>query len=215
MFIDHSSKSLSFPHYKGLSRGHMSHSHLWVKLTEPQLHSFSGDFTQWTSFWDCFQSAVNNNEQLFEIEKFSYLNSFLECLAREAVSGFALTTANYHEANSTLKKRFGGKQQIIDKHLDVLFNTELVVTVNNVHRLRCLFDTVTSHIQSPQSLEVQPVTYDSTFCPKLLIKLPNELRLIVSRSLLGDAWCLNSTLTANKKLTAQKQSGMNEISHKP
>ena len=101
-------------------REYISQSHLWVKLTQLQLHSFSGNFTQWTSLWDCFQSAVNNNEQPFEIEKFNYLNSILECLAREAVSGFALTTANYHEANSTLKKRFGGKQHIIDKHLDVV-----------------------------------------------------------------------------------------------
>ena len=125
---------------------HTSPSHPQVKLPKLQLSSFSGDPTQWTSFWDSFQSAIHNNEQLSEIEKFNYLNSLLERSAREAISGFALTAANYHEAISTLKKRFGGKQQIIDKHLDVLFNTEAVVTANNVRGLRYLFDTVTSHI---------------------------------------------------------------------
>ena len=82
---------------------HTPSSHPQVKLSKLQLRSFSGDLTQWTSFWDSFQSAIHINEQLseieiFEIEIFNYLNSLLERSAREAISGFALTAANYHEA---------------------------------------------------------------------------------------------------------------------
>ena len=80
------------------------------------------------------------------IEKFNYLNSLLEHSANEAISGYALTAANYREAVATLEKRFGNKQLIIDKHLDVMFNAEPGSSDNNVRGLRHLFDTITSHI---------------------------------------------------------------------
>ena len=112
-----------------------STTHTHVKLPKLQLHSFSGDLTQWTSFWDSFHSAIHSSDELSEIEKFNYLNSLLERSAKEAISGFSLTAINYREAIATLKKRFGGKQQIVDKHLDVLFNVEPVVSANNVRGL--------------------------------------------------------------------------------
>ena len=193
-----------------------STTHTRVKLPKLQLRSFSGDLTQWTSFWDSFHSAIHNSDELSEIEKFNYLNSLLERSAKEAISGFSLTAVNYREAIATLKKRFGGKQQIVDKHLDVLFNVEPVVSTNNVRGLRRLFDTVTAHIRSLQSLEVRSATYASTFCLKLLSKLPNELRLIISRSLTGDEWNLGTMLTAiEQELTAGERSGMNETSRQP
>ena len=150
---------------------HAPPSHTWVKLPKLQLWAFSGDLTQWTSFWDSFQKVVHNNEQqLSDIEKFNYLNSLLEHTTRETVSGFALTAANYHEAIALLKNQFGSKQQIVDKHLEALFNVDSFTSAHNVCALRCLFDTVTSHIHSLQALDVQPwpATYASTFCPRLL-----------------------------------------------
>lgn len=68
-------------------------SYTRVKLWKLQLHPFSGELTQWTSFWDSFDYA---NEQLTDIEKFNYLNSLLERSAKEVTySGFALTATNY------------------------------------------------------------------------------------------------------------------------
>ena len=46
---------------------------------------------------------------LSSVEKFNYLSSLLENTAREAIAGLSLTEANYAEAVSTLKKRFGGQ----------------------------------------------------------------------------------------------------------
>ena len=146
-----------------------------------------------------------------DIEKFNNLNSLIGRTAKEAISGFSLTASNYHEAIRNLHRRFGSKQQIIDKHLDVLFSVDPVHT-SNVRGLRHLFDTVTSHIRSLQALKVQPTTYANTFCPKLLSKLPHELKLIVSRSLSDDQWDLDLMLTAiEKELTARERSGMTEV----
>ena len=75
-----------------------------VRLPKLQLRPFGGELTKWTSFWDSFESAVRNNRDLSDIEKFNYLSSLLERSAREAISELSLTTANYHEAIATLKK---------------------------------------------------------------------------------------------------------------
>ena len=76
--------------------------------------------TKWTAFWESFESAIHSNTELSDVEKFNYLNSLLERSAREAVSGLALTAANYRQAIETLKKRFGCKQLIVNKHMDAL-----------------------------------------------------------------------------------------------
>lgn len=81
-----------------------THSQSRVKLPKLNLRSFGGDLTQWTSFWESFQAAIHNNDDLSDIEKFNYLNSLIERTAKEAISGFALTAGNYHEAIRTLQQ---------------------------------------------------------------------------------------------------------------
>ena len=46
-----------------------------VKLPKLAIHSFNGDITKWPSFWDSYEAAIHNNNNLSEIEKFNYLNS--------------------------------------------------------------------------------------------------------------------------------------------
>ena len=91
-----------------------------VRLPKLQLRSFSGDVTKWTSFWQFFEAAVHKNSDLSDVEKFNHLNSLLERSARDAVARLALTEANYCQAIEILQKRFGSKQQIINKHMDAL-----------------------------------------------------------------------------------------------
>ena len=42
--------------------------------------------------------------------------------AAESIAGLSLTNANYEEAIVILKSRFGNKQQIINRHMDILLN---------------------------------------------------------------------------------------------
>ena len=125
-----------------------------VRLPKLHLRSFGGDLTKWTSFWESFESAVHSNDDLSDIEKFSYLTSLLERSAREAVSGLALTAANYHKAIDTLKKRFGCKQQIVNKHMDALLQVEAIVSSQNTRALRRLFDNISCHVRSLKSLGI-------------------------------------------------------------
>ena len=66
-----------------------------VKLPELFLNPFSGEVTEWLTFWDSFKSAVHDNDQLTGVDKFNYLKSLLTGTAREAVTGLTLSASNY------------------------------------------------------------------------------------------------------------------------
>ena len=61
---------------------------------------------------------VGTNPNLTGMDKFNYLHSFLDKAAAEAICGLKLTATNYKEAVLILMKRFGNKQQIINKYMD-------------------------------------------------------------------------------------------------
>ena len=124
-----------------------------VKLPKIDLKRFNGDLTHWTSFWESFESAVDKNSSLSNVDKFNYLNSLLERSAADAVAGLALTSANYMEAIAILKKRYGNKQLIINRHMEILLKLEPVTSPTNLRALRTLYDRVESHVRGLKSLE--------------------------------------------------------------
>ena len=118
-----------------------------VKLPKLSLKRFNGEVTKWSTFWDAFDSSINGNPGLSDIDKFIYLKSLLEGTASEAVSGLKLTAANYAEAVSILRKRFGNKQQIISKHMGNLLDIDSITSQHNLKGLRHLYDTVETQVK--------------------------------------------------------------------
>ena len=123
-----------------------------VKLLKLSICHFNGDVTVWMTFWDSYDSTIHQNLELSDIDKFNYLKSLLEHTTYEAIAGLALTSANYHEAITTLKKGFGNKQQIFNKHMDVLLHVWPVTSHHNLKRLRRMYDLVESPIRGLRSL---------------------------------------------------------------
>ena len=74
-----------------------------VKLPELEISRFHGDPTAWQKFIDSFAAAVRNSKSLSNVEKFSYLCSFLADDAQHAISGLSLKNDNYYEALNLLK----------------------------------------------------------------------------------------------------------------
>ena len=167
-----------------------------VKLPKLTLRSFSGDMTQWPTFWDSFKSAVHENTQLVTVDKFNYLKSLLSGTALEAISGLTLTASNYKDAVEILEKRFGNRQQIISKHMDLLLNVPAVSSTNNLSGLRHLYDFAEMHTRSLNSLRVTSDSYGSLLSSVLINKLPNDVRLLISRNVPEEEWKLDRLLKA-------------------
>ena len=168
---------------------------LGVRLPKLTIQPFDGNMTLWTSFWDSFDSAIHQNTGLNEVDKFNYLRSLLRGSARDAISGLMLTEANYTEAIAVLRRRFGNKQQIITKHMDILMNAEAVTSPHNVPALRHFHDVVESNVRSLKALGVAAETYGSLLATVLMNKLPNDLRLIIGRKIGEADWQLDTIMT--------------------
>ena len=130
----------------------------------------------------------------------------------EAVSGLTLTSANYRESIDILQKRYGDKQQIISRHMDVLLN---VISQHNVKALRHLYDLLESQMRSLRSLGVTSDSYGNLPSSVLLNKLPSELRLVVSRGI-GDRWDLNGFMkTVEEEIRARERAVSSNPLKKP
>ena len=92
-----------------------------------------------------------------------------------------------------LKKRFGNKQQIINRHMDILFNVSPVIN-EDPRKLRELYDTLESHVRSLKSLGRPSGSYGSLLSSIIMKKLPQELRLIISREIKDQEWQLDTIM---------------------
>ena len=102
--------------------------------------------------------------------------------ALDAISGLSLTTSNYKEAIAILKKSCGSKQQIINRHMDILVNVNPVIN-EDTRKLRELYDTIQSHVRSLKYLRLPSDSYGSSLSSIIMSKLPPELQLIISREM--------------------------------
>ena len=178
-----------------------------TRLPKLQPPSFDGDITKWATFWDAFDATIHRNASLSDIDKFTYLKSSLHRTAREAIAGLTLSSANYREALTILEKRFGNKQLIISRHMNILVSLEPVSSGHNVSALRHLYDQVESHVRSLKSLGITADSYGSLLLPLLTKKLPAEIRLIISRKVPENEWKLDEVMTVlEDELKAQERS---------
>ena len=179
----------------GGGTGHPTPPHTKSKTRLPKLtlNPFDGDITRWKTFWDCYSSAIHNDPNLTDIDKFIYLQSLVTKTAKEAINGLALTADNYTQAIAILEKRFGDKQLIINKHMELLLGIETITSSNQLAGLRRMYDRVESNIRSLEALGVPPESYGSLLSSIFLKKLPSDVRLLVSRQLSGD-WSLKEIM---------------------
>ena len=173
----------------------ISHSSAKIKLPKLSLKKFKGDIKEWTPFWDSYTSAIHDNPDLSDIDKFNYLNSLLESKAAEAIAVLKITSANYQEAVDVLNQRFGDKQQIINSHMDSLLQLPAVTSLHDVQSIRQLYNKVESHIRGLKSLGVETATYGNLMISILMQRLPPGLRIIVTKKMQEDEWSLDKLMT--------------------
>ena len=77
-----------------------------VKLPKPELTKFDGNILNWQVFWDQFNSSIHLNNNLSDIDKFSYLLSFFEDSVKSLILGFTPSSANYLHAIDLLRESY-------------------------------------------------------------------------------------------------------------
>lgn len=140
------------------SKGHGVKS--LVRLPPIKLPTFSGQYDSWLEFKDCFLALVHNNNALTDIQRFYYLRSSLECDAQQVIKSIEVSSDNYQIAWQMLQERYENKKLIIHNHLKAIFDHPVIIKESHLE-LRNLFDNITKHLRSLNSLGIQTDTWDS------------------------------------------------------
>ena len=148
-----------------------------ANLPKLELPTFSGEVTEWQTFWDQFCAVVDNSD-LPEVSKFSYLLSLLKGDAKLAIQGLSLTAGHYTIACQILCERFGRKERIIFAHIQNLLNVSTPsANKNKVSSLWTLQDDLLAHIRSLEALGVTGSQYGVILTPLILSRLPQDIRM--------------------------------------
>lgn len=150
-----------------------------VKLSRLELNKFSGDLTEWQSFWDRFEALIDKS-YLFDISKFSYLQSVLQGEALSVIQGLTLSSTNYEVACDLLKERFGRPEGIIFAHAQGLLNVSLppkAKVANQCDSLWQLQDQLLCHVRSLENLGISGDKYGVVLTPFIMSRLSQDIRL--------------------------------------
>ena len=91
-----------------------------TKLSKLTIKKFTGLAYESQGFGESFKTAVHEDPNLSNIDRFNYLRSYLERPPYAAINGLPLTGTNYHNAIELLQERFGNRQIIISLHVEKL-----------------------------------------------------------------------------------------------
>ena len=187
-----------------------------VKLTKIEIECFSSNYMCWKSFEETFEATVHRRTDLTNTEKIKYLRSLLDKTASQVIEGFLLTAENYTAAWRLLNGRFVNEQIIISNHMNKILKISPVYS-SNVRSLRELYDNVESNVRTLENLGVSYEQFGSLLIPIILEKLPNMIKLKISRKLGGGNWnvqdflaCINEEILARENYEYLKRDNVED-----
>lgn len=122
------------------------------KLPKLSLPSFSGESTDWPSFYDLFTSLVHNNDAYSDAEKFRYLLLTLKNEPYNLIKSIPITDENYSVALDMLVSRYENKRAIATKHLDKIFDIDYC-TEKSSQSLRNLLNIYQENIKALEMMQ--------------------------------------------------------------
>ncbi|KHN86603.1 hypothetical protein Tcan_01426 [Toxocara canis] len=126
-----------------------------IQLPRLQIPKFDGQYRKWPQFWATFLHTVDS-QPLADIEKLSYLLSYLEDKALEAIGGFTVAPENYEAVKTTLQQRFGRSEVLLKSLYAELQDTTTLIKdleecVANVERVLQQLEQMGENIDNAQT----------------------------------------------------------------
>ena len=97
-----------------------------------------------------------------------------------------------------LKDRYGDPQVLISSHMNKVLSLDSIRNIQNLKGLRSLCDQVESQVRCLISLGHDLKSYGLMLIPVFMTKIPEELKLIISRKLEKDIWDIEIILKTFK-----------------
>lgn len=157
-----------------------------IKLPKLELRKFDGRLENWPLFWEQFENAVHNNEDLDDVGKFQYLRSLLTGRAAATLNGLSSRQSCYVDAIELLINEYGNNERIIDHYVQELMKLPPVKHRNDLQGLRKLYNLSLSITRSLESLGIPSVQFGLMVKSTLFKALPYTLRVEFQKSCKGE-----------------------------
>ncbi|KRX99469.1 hypothetical protein T4E_2821 [Trichinella pseudospiralis] len=148
------------------------------RLPEMKLPQFSRKVLEFPTFWAQFEASIHNRSDLDAATKFTYLISSTEGQAQSSIEGIPLTAANYPQAVSILKARFGRPRMVVREHLTALWKLPACSEMS-MRGIQSLVDEMTKHLRCLVALNKDPfagpLPLSEAMMPMVRDKFPLEL----------------------------------------
>ncbi|XP_055932080.1 uncharacterized protein LOC129962358 [Argiope bruennichi] len=145
-----------------------------VKLPTIKLEPFNGDVELWQSFWEQFQSFVDNNPNLSVIDKHVFLRGYLQDEPKRLVDGISIIADTYEAIKKLLMDKYGDKNRIIQAHLDFLENLTPIRNLSPTS-LNEVFIECNRRLQALRALGEDVNSYGRILTPKILRAFPDDI----------------------------------------
>ena len=140
------------------------------------------------------------------IDKFSYLQSFLCSSASQSIYKLTRSAENYTEAINLLHERYGNIQVQISANVKQFVSLPPAKSMNGVSDLWHLIDELEGSVRNLKSLKVDPSSYGILLVPLINEQLPTEMRLLVAQKFGNELWDLSEMLRILKhEMEAKEQ----------
>ncbi|XP_049876854.1 uncharacterized protein LOC126374328 [Pectinophora gossypiella] len=151
---------------------HSSNNNCNIKLPTIKLPTFDGNYLKWLEFHDSFDTLINKNDSVPNINKFHYLRSSLEGAAAVVIKSIEFTANNYNykSAWNLLCERFNNKRILTNNHIKCLFNFD-PITKESYKSLRYMIDYYSKNLSALEQLEEPTEHWDTLIIFMMASKL--------------------------------------------
>ena len=144
-----------------------------VKLPKIHIPSFSGEYSEWQSFFDLYNATIHDAPSLNAVQKFQYLKGLLRGEAAILVRHINVTESNYIGALNKLKERYDRKKHIINSFIRT-FVEQPSIQNSNVTQIKRLMDVSDEVIRGLKALGEVAEVRDPWLIYILLSKLDDK-----------------------------------------
>lgn len=150
-------------------------NHCLNKLPTLPLPTFSGESTDWPSYYDLYRALIHNNDAYTSAEKFRYLLLTLKNEPHNLIKSIPITDENYIVALEILMNRYENRRIIASKHLDRILDIEKCANESNLN-LRKLVNVYMENIKALEMMKFPVHDWSFILLNILLRKIPHTVR---------------------------------------
>lgn len=142
-----------------------------LQLEPIKIPTFDGQYENWPTFSNLFETLIIKNVFLSNLERMQYLKSVLTDDAAQVIASLNISNENFEMAWKLLSERFDNKRVLIDREIDKILSLEPVD--GSSRELREFYDHAKAHF-----IMLKDVSADQIMVHILKNKLDKQSRML-------------------------------------